>query len=235
VDFVWISIQKLVLPEKKLREKDEAIDELAETVKRLGILQPIIVRQKDDKYEVIAGERRVKAAIMAGHSEVPAIVRNFSNSTAELVRLIENVQREDLSDYEIAKALKALLDSGAYKSISELAYFLGKSEKWVDRHLALLKGVPGVPEELARALTERHFRTIKSAPEEVRQKLAEYAERALEEKGELPSIRELESLAEALGRTEEERAGTFFACGICGATFKLIHVSGEKHKIEKAV
>ena len=158
MSFKWISVSQLVLPEKRLREKDEAIDELAASMKEKGVLQPIIVRQKGDMFEVVAGERRVKAAMLAGLSEVPAVVRNFTDAEADVARLIENIQREDLSDYEIAKALKALLDSGAYKSAKGLAYFLGKSEAWVSKHLGILEEAESFPGEIRDKLAERRLK-----------------------------------------------------------------------------
>ena len=89
---------------------EEALNELANSIKMYGILQPLILRPLGDKYEIIAGERRYKAATIAGLSEVPAILVNLDDKTSAELAIIENIQRKDLSAIEEAKSYSKLLD-----------------------------------------------------------------------------------------------------------------------------
>ena len=90
---------------------EQTILELAKSIKEQGVLSPIIVRPRGDKYEIIAGERRYKAAGEAGLKEIPALIRKVSNGEARIISLIENIQREDLNDIDRASALKDLKKS----------------------------------------------------------------------------------------------------------------------------
>ena len=87
----------------------EKIEELANSIKEYGVIQPIIVSKKNNYYQIIAGERRWRAAKRAGLSEIPAIIRNYSEQKNNEVALIENIQREDLNPIEKAKALKEII------------------------------------------------------------------------------------------------------------------------------
>src|SRR5699024_10435113 len=95
-------------PRKKFDE--DALLELSESVKQYGILQPLLVSDKKDYYELIAGERRWRAAKMAGLKEVPIIIKEFSDQETVEISLIENIQREDLNPVEEAQAYKRLID-----------------------------------------------------------------------------------------------------------------------------
>ena len=90
---------------------EESLDELAESIKEQGVMQPLLVRKKDnDKYEIIAGERRWQASKKAGIKNIPVLIKNISNSSALAMALIENMQREDLNIIEEAKGIKKLID-----------------------------------------------------------------------------------------------------------------------------
>ena len=104
----------------------EAIDELAESIKRYGVIQPIIVNKKDDYYEIVAGERRWRASKKAGLTEMPCIVRNDDERKSKEIALIENIQREDLNPIEKAQGFKQLLDDYGLKQ-QELADMIGMS------------------------------------------------------------------------------------------------------------
>ncbi len=116
----------------------EALEELAASIKAQGIIQPILVRQlSENKYEIIAGERRWRAAQLAEFSEVPVIIKELSDETAMAMALIENIQREDLNPMEKAHALKRLLNECGLRH-EDLAQTVGKSRATVTNLLRLL-------------------------------------------------------------------------------------------------
>jgi len=129
------------------RTFDEAsLSELAESIKVQGVIQPIIVRPVDEGYEIIAGERRWRAAQLAGLETIPAIVREVDDQTALAMALIENIQREDLDYREEAESVGGLKKEFGLKN-KEVAKLLGKSEKEISLLLGLLS-LPKVLEEL---------------------------------------------------------------------------------------
>ena len=113
---------------------DESLQELAESVQANGILQPVLLRPNGGRFTVIAGERRCRAARLAGFSHVPALIGEADDGRAAAMQLIENVQRVDLSLLEIAAALRKLADKG--KTLTEIAQIVRKCEAWVSKHLA---------------------------------------------------------------------------------------------------
>lgn len=115
---------------------DDAIAELAESIKERGVIQPVVVRRAGDRYELLAGERRMRASERAGLTVIPAIVRDKDDPLE--IALIENLQREDLSPLEEAEALSGLADRHGY-SHRELAEILGKSRPYVSNVLSLLR------------------------------------------------------------------------------------------------
>jgi ParB family chromosome partitioning protein len=104
------------------------LEELAENIRNYGVIQPIIVRPKGDKFEVVIGERRLRAAIMAGLEEVPAIIRDISDREADELRLIENIHRDDLTDAEMGDAVYALIElyPDKYPTIASVAKAINK-------------------------------------------------------------------------------------------------------------
>ena len=94
----------------RLSFNDDALTDLAASIKQHGIIQPLVLRRKNDKYEIIAGERRYKAARMAGLLSVPAIISNLSDQDSAEVAIVENVQRKDLTPIEEAKSYQTLLE-----------------------------------------------------------------------------------------------------------------------------
>ena len=116
---------------------EEALDELAQSIKRYGVIQPIIVTNKNDYYEIIAGERRWRAAKKAGIAEIPAIVRDNDERKNKEIALIENIQREDLNPIEKARGLRALMDEYGMTQ-QELADTIGKSRSGIANTVRLL-------------------------------------------------------------------------------------------------
>ncbi|MFE8704081.1 nucleoid occlusion protein [Cytobacillus sp. FJAT-54145] len=161
---------------------EDKIEELSRTIHTHGIIQPIVVRQYDtDKYEIIAGERRWRAMKKLGWAEVPAIVKNLSDTETASVALIENLQREELSPIEEAIAYGKLLELHNLTQ-EALAQRLGKGQSTVANKLRLLK----LPEEVQQALldkviTERHARSLipLKDPEKQIKLLAEIIEKNL--------------------------------------------------------
>src|SRR5690625_3946059 len=141
---------------------DEKIDELAQTLKTHGIIQPIVVRQLEDEeqYEVIAGERRLRAAKVLEWETISSIIRNLTDTETASVALIENIQREQLSAIEEASAYVQLLELHELTQ-EALAQRLGKSQSTVANRIRLLKLIPEAQEALLnKKITERHGRTL---------------------------------------------------------------------------
>ena len=139
---------------------DEKIEELANSIKEYGVIQPIIVTKQNNYYQIVAGERRWRAAKKAGISEIPAIIRNYTEQTNKEVALIENIQREDLNPIEKATALKEIIEKYGMKQ-HELAAKLGISRSGIANTMRILNLDPRVI-ELAKQgkITEGHCRSL---------------------------------------------------------------------------
>ena len=141
---------------------DDRIDELCQTIKTHGVIQPIIVRVRNSRYEIIAGERRWRAVKKLGLETIPAIVKEFNDSQAASIALIENLQREGLTAIEEAIAYQKLLDLHQLTQES-LAQRLGKSQSTIANKLRLLNLCEPVKLALMeRKITERHARALLS-------------------------------------------------------------------------
>lgn len=139
---------------------EKALNELADSIKEHGIIEPIIVRELNDKFEIIAGERRYKAACIAGLTKVPVIVRNLSDYKSAQVAVIENVQRRNLNPVEEAKSYKRILDQGL-KTQEELAKEIGVSQSTIANKLRLLTLSEPVKQALSEnKISERHARAL---------------------------------------------------------------------------
>lgn len=139
---------------------DSKIEELARTIHTHGIIQPIVVREDGDQFEIIAGERRFRAAKSLGWEEIPAIIKNLSDTETASVALIENLQREELTPIEEAMAYAKLLELHQLTQ-EALAQRLGKGQSTVANKLRLLK-LPEVIQQslLQKEITERHARAL---------------------------------------------------------------------------
>lgn len=138
----------------------EAIEELAESIKIYGVIQPIIVTKKDGYYEIVAGERRWRASKKAGLTEIPCIIRNDDERKTKEIALIENIQREDLNPIEKAKGFKQLIDEYGLKQ-QELADIMGMNRSTVTNCLRILNLDPRVIDlALEGKLTEGHCRSL---------------------------------------------------------------------------
>lgn len=144
----------------RLSFNEDELNELASSIKMYGILQPLILRPIGDKYEIIAGERRYKAATIAGLTEVPAILVNLDDQTSAELAIIENIQRKDLTAIEEARSYKKLLDLGNLTQ-DQLAAKMGKKQSTIANKLRLLNLVPEAQDALLHnSISERHARSL---------------------------------------------------------------------------
>lgn len=144
----------------RLAFNEEGINELAESIKQHGIIQPLVVRRLGDKFEIIAGERRYKAATMAGLTKVPVIISDIDDNKSAEVALVENIQRRNLTAIEEAKSYKNLLDRG-YLTQEQLANKMGVSQSSIANKLRLLNLDEEVQDALLNEkISERHARAL---------------------------------------------------------------------------
>ena len=149
---------------------EKALKELAVSIKEHGVIQPIIVRNVNGKYEIIAGERRYKASALAGMTKIPAIIRDLDDKESSKVALLENLQRKNLNPIEEARTYQKILEIDQMTQ-EELAKTMGKSQSAVANKIRLLS----LPDEIQDALlkeqiSERHARTLLNVPDAKQQK-----------------------------------------------------------------
>ncbi len=168
----------------------EALEELAESIKNYGVFQPIIVKPSIKGYDLVAGERRLRASKMAGLSTIPAIVKEFSDEMMREIALLENLQRENLSAIELAWAYKGIIDSMHIRQ-EDLASKLGKSRSHITNMIGLLR----LPEDVQNMILDNklsmgHARVLSKIEDD--SKISELANRVVNEN---LSVRDLEKLS----------------------------------------
>ncbi len=170
-----IAVNKIIAgiyqPRKNFDQKE--LQELSDSIKENGLIQPIILRQSDDLYEIIAGERRYRASKMAGFDKIPAIVKNINNHEALEMALVENIQRSDLSLIEEALGYRQLIDDFSY-SQEQIATRVSKSRSHITNILRILTLPDSVKEMLDKKLISMgHARAIINSknPQELAQKI----------------------------------------------------------------
>ena len=176
---------------------EEALEELASSIKEHGVFQPIIVKKSIKGYEIIAGERRVKASQMAGKTDIPAIIRDFDDTQMMEIALLENLQRENLSAIEESMAYKKLQDTLGLTQ-EQLAARLGKSRS----HITNMLGLLNLPESIQKEVGEKkismgHARVLSKLENEEQQK--ELASKVIDDG---LSVRELEVLTQEQDKYE---------------------------------
>lgn len=162
-------IERINIPIEKIKPNryqprtvfdEENLLELAQSIQENGLIQPVVVRQVDDYYEIIAGERRYRAMMMSGYLEIPCILSDIDDEKSATVALIENIQREDLSVVEEAKAYRDILRIQGITQ-KELAKRVGKSQSGIANKIRLLELPDPVLSALGeRKITERHARAL---------------------------------------------------------------------------
>jgi ParB family chromosome partitioning protein len=183
---------------------DQALKELAVSIKEHGVIQPIIVRKVENKYEIIAGERRYKASTMAGLTKIPAIIKDLDDKESSKIALIENLQRKDLTPIEEARTYQKILELEDNMTQEQLAATMGKTQSSVSNKLRLL----ALPEEIQDALlkekiSERHARSLLNLEDKNDQ--IKMLDRIVSEK---LTVRELDkAIKEVKGELTEEPGG----------------------------
>lgn len=179
---------------------EDALQELADSIKQFGLLQPILVQDKKDYYEIIAGERRWRAAKLAGLKEVPVIIRNYTKQEIVEISLIENIQREDLNPIEEALAYKRLLEEFHLKQ-DEVAERVSKSRTAVTNSMRLLKLSDNVQQMIIDdMLSTGHARAL--IPIEDEELQLQLAQRIFDEK---LSVREVEKIVKGILKPETDK------------------------------
>ncbi|MBO1004164.1 nucleoid occlusion protein [Pseudogracilibacillus auburnensis] len=168
-DVVQLNVDQIIPNEYQPRTQfdNEKIKELAQTLQTHGMIQPIVVRVKnDEQYEVIAGERRLRAAKLLGWETISAIIRNLNDTETASIALIENIQREELSVIEEAKAYAQLIKMHSLTQ-EALAQRLGKSQSTIANRIRLLM-LPDVIQQalIVKEITERHARALMKLKDE---------------------------------------------------------------------
>lgn len=193
----------MVEPNKEQPRKnfdEDALQELADSIKQFGLIQPILVQDRKDHYEIIAGERRWRAAKIAGLKEVPVIIRDYTEQEIVEISLIENIQREDLNPIEEAQAFKRLLNEFNLKQ-DEVAERVSKSRAAVTNSIRLLKLCDEVQQMVIEdMISTGHARAILSIEDPAQQYAM--AQKIFDEK---ISVREVEKIIKNLNKPIKEK------------------------------
>ena len=178
----------------------DALEELADSIKQYGLIQPIVVQDRKTYYEIIAGERRWRAAKIAGLKEVPVIIKNYTEQEIVEISLIENIQRENLNPIEEAMAYKRLLNEFNLKQ-DEVAERVSKSRTAVTNSMRLLKLCDEVQQMIIdEMITTGHARALISVEDPEQQYIL--AQKIFDEK---LSVRDVEKLVKDLSKTKKEK------------------------------
>ena len=199
------------------RFEQESLEELAESIKEYGLIQPIVVTKKDGYYSIVAGERRWRASKIAGLTEIPAIIREDNERINSEISLIENMQREDLNPYEKALGIKTLIDTYGL-SQEEVAKKLGKGRSTIANWVRVLNLDPRVLEMVKEGkITEGHCKALLAMtdPEEQYQTAVHLLERGstvrqLEKKAKIKTTREEQQRNHILYKSIEDNFQSFF-------------------------
>ena len=180
---------------------ESALQELAASIKEHGVFQPIIVKKSIKGYEIIAGERRVKASLLAGLEEIPAIIRDFNDTEMMEIALLENLQRENLNAIEEATAYKKLIETLALTQ-EELAKRLGKSRS----HITNMIGLLTLPEDIQLQISDKkismgHARVLSKLESNIQQK--ELANKIVSEGLSVRQLEEMTTSDEKFVRTNQ--------------------------------
>lgn len=196
----------MVEPNRKQPRKnfdEDSLQELCDSIKQVGLIQPILVQDRKDHYEIIAGERRWRAAKMAGLKEIPVIIRDYSDQEIMEISLIENIQREDLNPIEEAQAYKRLLTEFHLKQ-DEVAERVSKSRAAVTNSIRLLKLTDKVQQMVIDdMITTGHARALLAVEDLEAQYIL--AQQIFDQK---LSVRDVEKLVKKLNAPEKEKNKT---------------------------
>lgn len=244
-DAVMMDITKVEPNREQPRQKfdEDALLELAESIKQFGVLQPLLVQEKDDYYEIIAGERRWRAAKLAGVKKIPVIIKKLTAQEIMEISLIENIQREDLNPIEEAMAYKRLLTEFNLKQ-DEVAERVSKSRTAVTNAMRLLKLNDKVQQMVIdEMLTTGHARALLGIDDQEKQYVL--AQKIFDEK---LSVRDTEKLVKSIQNEKKNRTNVRKKIdpkleaiyhdleeqmkGILGTKVSINHKDEEKGKVE---
>ena len=189
-EIMYIKLDDIIPNRFQPREvfDEEALNKLADSIRQHGVIEPILVRPIENKYEIVAGERRYKASIMAGLTKIPAIVRPMDDKESSILAFIENAHRSDVSAIEEARTMDRLLKNNNMTQ-EELSKEIGLNQSTIANKLRLLNLPMEIQEALMRnEISERHARSLLSVKDEAKQ--IELLEKIKERK---MTVRELES------------------------------------------
>lgn len=225
-NLLTVDLDKLKAREDQPRKNfdDDSLEELANSIKADGVIQPIVVRKVGDNYEIIAGERRFRASKLAGLEKVPIIVKNVSDRKARELALVENIQREDLNPIEEAISLKTLMEE--YKlTQQELSDIVGKSRSYIANNLRLLNLSDYIKDYLIRGeLSPSQGRTLLSLETEEERK--KYLDKLLVKE---VNIRDVEKKAkQSKNKTED-----IFIKDICERLTEVLDAKVKIHEKKK--
>ena len=225
-NLLTVDLDKLKAREDQPRKNfdDTSLEELANSIKADGVIQPIVVRKVGDKYEIIAGERRFRASKLAGLEKVPIVVKNVSDRKARELALVENIQREDLNPIEEAISLKTLMEE--YKlTQQELSDIVGKSRSYIANNLRLLNLSDYIKDYLIRGeLSPSQGRTLLSLETEEERK--KYLDKLLVKE---VNIRDVEKKAkQSKNKTED-----IFIKDICERLTEVLDAKVKIHEKKK--
>ena len=198
----YISIHDIMPNANQPRKtfSEEKIEELSKSIKEHGIIQPIVVRRKGEKYEIVAGERRWRAARKAELGRVPCLIRELSDEQNMLIAIIENMQREDLNPVEEAEGLHQMIVTFGMTQ-EQISKSVGKSRPYIANSLRLLKLPDYIKEEMAEGrLSAAHGRTLITLEDESMRKVL--CQRIIEEG---LSVRETEKLVSQQGKSKKKK------------------------------
>lgn len=178
----------------------EQMEELADSIRKYGVLQPLLVQKKGESYEIIAGERRWRAAKLAGLKTIPVVIREYSPQQAMEIALIENVQREDLNPIEEARAYQRLMQEFSLKQ-EEIAERVSKNRTTITNSMRLLNLAPEVQQMLVEGrIASGHARALLAVADPYQQ-----LELAKKVEAERMSVREVEKAVKLLGKEKKEK------------------------------
>ena len=225
-NLLTVDLDKLKAREDQPRKNfdDDSLEELANSIKADGVIQPIVVRKVGDNYEILAGERRFRASKLAGLEKVPVVVKNVTDRKARELALVENIQREDLNPIEEAISLKTLMEE--YKlTQQELSDIIGKSRSYIANNLRLLNLSDYIKEYLIRGeLSPSQGRTLLSLETEEERK--KYLDKLLVKE---VNIRDVEKKAkQSKNKTED-----IFIKDICERLTEVLDAKVKIHEKKK--
>jgi ParB/RepB/Spo0J family partition protein len=226
----------------RTNEDDASIVELAETVKQMGVVQPVIVRRTASGIEQVAGGRRLTAAKQAAATSVPILLYDqVTDAEAFEIQLIENYHRRDLTDYEQGRALKYALDrfKDVYPDQGTLAKRLGRTQQWVSLHIKAYETVEDLKKDTGttrvvsdrelEVMSEYQLRELRSAPPEKRLEILEKLKtEPVAHPRRSPSARRIHAKVE-----HKHAKPTAIFCPVCSETLTLVHYSTRRHVLER--